>query len=92
MREKIFNKSTFKTIGIELLGSLLIAIGIYNFALHANFPMTGFSGISIILYRLFDLPVGATTIVLNIPVALICYRLLGKGFSFGLCAVWLFLH
>ncbi|KLU70066.1 MAG: hypothetical protein RHS_4085 [Robinsoniella sp. RHS] len=44
--------------------------------------MTGFSGISIILYRLFDLPVGATTIVLNIPVALICYRLLGKGFFF----------
>lgn len=82
MREKIFTKSTFKTIGIELLGSLLIAIGIYNFALHANFPMTGFSGISIILYRLFDLPVGATTIVLNIPVALICYRLLGKGFFF----------
>lgn len=82
MREKIFKKSTFKTIGIELLGSLLIAIGIYNFALHASFPMTGFSGISIILYRLFDLPIGATTIVLNIPVALICYRLLGKGFFF----------
>ena len=33
----------------ECLGSVLIAIGVYNFAVQAKFPMTGFSGISIIL-------------------------------------------
>ncbi len=69
-----------KTILIEILGSFLVAVGIYNFALHAAFPMTGFSGIAIILYRLFNLPVGLTTILLNIPVSLLCYRRLGKGF------------
>ena len=42
--------------------------------------MTGFSGISIILYRLLGLPIGLTTIALNIPVALLCYKLLGRGF------------
>ena len=36
----------------ELAGSIFYAVGIYNFALQAEFPMTGFSGISIILYRL----------------------------------------
>ena len=36
----------------ELAGSIFYAIGIYNFALQAEFPMTGFSGISIILYHL----------------------------------------
>lgn len=75
-----FKKMPFTNIFMEFLGSFLIAIGIYNFALHAKFPMTGFSGVSIILYRLFDLPIGITTIVLNIPVAILCYRLLGRVF------------
>ena len=70
----------FLQIFWELLGSLLIAIGIYNFAVQAAFPMTGFSGISIILYHLFHLPIGLSTIFLNIPVALLCYHLLGKKF------------
>ena len=42
--------------------------------------MTGFSGISIILNRIFDVPIGLSTILLNIPVAILCYRLLGKNF------------
>lgn len=64
----------------ELLGSVFIAIGIYNFAVQAKFPMTGFSGISIILYRLWNIPIGLSTILLNIPVAFLCYRLLGRKF------------
>ncbi|MGM9638964.1 MAG: YitT family protein [Butyricicoccaceae bacterium] len=64
----------------DLLGSLLIAAGIYNFALEANFPLTGISGICLILYRLFGLPIGLGTVLLNIPIALLCWRLLGRGF------------
>ena len=64
----------------ELVGSIFVAAGIYNFAVQAQFPMTGFSGISIILYRLFHIPIGLSTILLNIPVAALCYRLLGKRF------------
>ena len=64
----------------ELIGSIFEAIGIYNFAVQAKFPMTGFSGISIILYRLFNIPIGFSTILLNIPVAILCYKLLGKKF------------
>lgn len=64
----------------ELVGSIFVAIGIYNFAVQAKFPMTGFSGISIILYRLFNIPIGFSTILLNIPVAILCYKLLGKKF------------
>ena len=75
-----FPKMNFRVLCMEILGSFLIAVGIYNFALPAGFPMTGFSGIAIILHRLFALPVGSMTIVLNIPVALFCCRLLGKTF------------
>ena len=64
----------------ELVGSIFVAIGIYNFAVQAKFPMTGFSGISIIFYRLFHIPIGFSTILLNIPVAILCYKLLGKKF------------
>jgi len=65
---------------MEILGSFLVAVGIYNFAICAGFPMTGFSGIAIILYRLFHLPVGMTTILLNIPVSFFCFRMLGRDF------------
>ena len=64
----------------EIFGSVCIAAAIYNFAVQAEFPMTGFSGISIILYQLFQIPIGLSTILLNIPVALLCYKLLGKKF------------
>ncbi|MDD6743529.1 YitT family protein [Roseburia sp. MUC/MUC-530-WT-4D] len=77
-KEKAF--ITAKQIFWEIIGSILIAIGVYNFAIHAEFPMTGFSGISIILYRLWSIPIGFSTILLNIPVAILCWKLLGKGF------------
>lgn len=64
----------------EFIGSFLIAIALYNFALNAKFPMTGFSGIAFIFYRLFGAPIGISTILLNIPVAFVCYRLIGRGF------------
>ena len=64
----------------ELFGSFLIAVGVYNFAVMAEFPLTGFTGISLIFYRLFGVPIGLTTILLNIPVAFLCFRLLGRTF------------
>lgn len=79
MEKNNLNKLTRQFL-TEILGSILVAAAIYNFALNANFPMTGFSGISIILYRLFQLPIGLSTILLNIPVTVICYKLLGKKF------------
>ena len=84
MERNLFSRSgagqTAKQIFWEFVGSILIAIGIYNFAVQAEFPMTGFSGIAIIIYRLFDVPIGFSTVLLNIPVALLCCRLLGKRF------------
>lgn len=74
------NRHFFKQFSMEIIGSILIAAGIYNFAVQAGFPMTGFSGIALILYRLFKLPIGLTTILLNIPVAILCWKLLGKNF------------
>lgn len=78
MRERI------KELGIDLLidvvGGMLIALGIYNFAVASNFPVSGISGIALIFYHFFGLPIGVMTIIMNIPIVLICYKLLGKRF------------
>lgn len=77
-------KNKMKEIGIDVLvdivGGILMALGVYNFAVAAEFPLTGFSGIAVIFYKLFGFPIGVTTMVLNIPVGLICYKLLGRNF------------
>lgn len=65
---------------LDVVGGMLIAVGIYNFAAKAEFPMTGFSGIALIFYHLFGIPIGTMTILLNIPLVFICYKLLGKKF------------
>lgn len=69
-----------KEISFETIGSFLVAIGIYNFAVASEFPMTGFSGVAMILYRIFNWPIGLTTMILNVPVAILCYKLLGRRF------------
>ena len=69
-----------REIFFEVLGSVLVAVGVYNFAAASKFPLTGFSGIAMIMNRLFTIPIGMTIIVLNIPVAILCCRVLGKKF------------
>lgn len=73
-------KKEFKIILYEIAGSFLISLGLYNFAVAAGFPMTGFSGAALIIYRLTGFPIGLTTILLNIPVSILVWKLLGKGF------------
>lgn len=67
-------------IFFEILGSILLAAATYNVALGAEFPMNGFSGIALILYRLYRIPLGISTILLNIPVSILCYKLIGREF------------
>ena len=80
--EKVFGKNWLADTAVELVGSALTGIAVYNFAVPAGFPMTGFSGLALIAYRLWHIPIGWMTILLNIPVAILCYRLLGRGFFF----------
>lgn len=65
---------------IDIAGGMLIAIGVYNFAANAGFPVAGISGIALIFYHLFGLPIGTVTLALNVPIIIWCYRILGKNF------------
>ena len=79
-------KTDIRSILTGMIGCFLVAIGVYNFAVMAEFPMSGFMGVALIVNRLVDIPLGITFALLNIPVALLCYRLLGKRFFF--LSVW----
>ena len=79
---KNVNKSKEFAIDIlvDIVGNMLIAIGVYNFAANSGFPVAGISGVALIFYHLFGLPIGTMTIVLNIPIIILCYKVLGKKF------------
>lgn len=65
---------------IDIFAGILIGIGVYNFAANSGFPLAGVSGIALIFYRLFGLPIGLGSVLLNIPIILGCYKTLGKDF------------
>ncbi len=73
-------KEVVKDILIDIIGGLFIAIGVYNFAVASGFPVAGISGIAIIFYHFWKIPIGLMTNILNIPIAIVCYKLLGRTF------------
>lgn len=76
--EKI--KLTITDLLADCLGSFLIAIGVYNFAAASEFPVTGVSGLALVFYYYWKLPIGIMTMCMNIPIILICGRILGIKF------------
>lgn len=67
-------------IFIDIVGGILIALGTYNFAAASKFPMVGLNGIALIFYHLFGTPIGLVVMILNIPIALACFPILGRKF------------
>ena len=78
--EKDNRRKNIRRVGTMLLGCFLVAIGINNFAVALDLPMSGITGFAIIINRLTGLNIGLMTIVINIPLALLCFRLLGRRF------------
>ncbi|MBR3642534.1 MAG: YitT family protein, partial [Parasporobacterium sp.] len=78
--EKISIKELLVDIAVDIVGGILIAIGVYNFAAVQGFPMVGFNGIALILYQLYHLPMGMTIILLNIPAMFLCFKQMGRRF------------
>ena len=52
---------------VDVAGGIHIALGTYNFAAEAQF-------------QLFGTPIGLVSVLLNIPIALFCFRTLGRDF------------
>ena len=70
-----------KDILADVLGALLYGAGVYVFAVNANFAPGGITGLAILVNHFFPfLPIGTLTVIINIPVILLCYAYLGKKY------------
>lgn len=78
MKEKIRN-FTINILGI-ILGGGIMAFGITMFLLPNKLSTGGFTGISTIIYYLFNIPMGVINFVLNVPLFIFATFKIGKKF------------
>ena len=82
--KKYLNKESLislaKYLVANLAGGFCIGIALYNFAKVYSFPMSGINGITLLLNHFFGIKMGALSVLLNIPIILVCYRFLSKKF------------
>ena len=83
--KNVFTKANIKVFAVDtiydIIGSILYAVGFYTFASNADFAPGGVGGISIIINHYLPwMPLFLCQNIINIPIAIICYKLLGKKF------------
>lgn len=64
-----------------LFGCLLVAFGINLFLLPAHILSGGLSGVALIFHYLFGWPIGLQIFLINIPLLIASYKLLGKIYT-----------
>ena len=83
MQERI-SKLSPKEIGIDIVvdivAGVLMAVGVQVFAVPAEFATSGLTGIALILHHLFGWKMGIVVMVINVPLALMSAKYLGKRF------------
>lgn len=71
-----------KDIILIIIGAYFISLSINMFLLPHKMTTGGASGIATILYYMFNMPVGFTVLLINIPLLIISVFKLGFGYSF----------
>ena len=67
--KKINIKDLLIDILVDVISGLLLGIALYNFAADALFPITGVSGIAMIFYHFYRLPIGLVSLLILAPTA-----------------------
>ena len=82
---KKLNNDEFKDllpkVGLIILGSLIIAIGVNLFIIPNKLLSGGLSGIALILKYSFNMPMGITILLLNIPLLTLSILKINKKFT-----------
>ncbi len=81
---KIKNKTTRNLVSYVLLtiGAIISALALECFLIPNTILDGGITGISIILFKLFAIPVSLLVLILNIPFVFVGYKNLGKHFLY----------
>ncbi|WP_368896210.1 YitT family protein, partial [Priestia megaterium] len=67
-----------KNIIFILLGAAIFAFGLVNFNMQNNLAEGGFTGITLLLFFLFNIDPSYSNLVLNIPLFFVGWKLLGR--------------
>ncbi len=81
-----FRKKDLLDYGMIIVGSLIMAVGLMLFLIPNKVSAGGVSGISTILYHMFNWPAGITMLALNIPLFIIGVKIFGR--KFGMKTLW----
>lgn len=66
---------------LAILGGSLVGIGEAWFLIPLKLTTGGFNGISMLIYYLFNIPVGLMSILLNLPLFFVSIKMLGTKYS-----------
>ena len=81
---KVNKRSRLKKLAanilFDIIGGFFYSTGIYIFAKNSGFAPGGLSGLALIINHLWRLPIGLTTLILNIPLIIFSFKFLGKSF------------
>ncbi len=80
MKGRVNLKGLAVNILFYTIGSLLMSLGLYTFALHAQFAPGGVSGVAIMLNHFTGWPIGMVTLTLNLPLIAVCIKVVGGAF------------
>ena len=80
MKTKYSLKTLAADLGFDLVGCILYAVGINCFIMPQDFASGGVSGIALIITYLTGLPNGTITFLLNIPLIIFSFKILGHMF------------
>ena len=80
---KNFFNSIFYRYLMVAIGCVIMGIAFNTFYLPNNLLSGGISGIALISYYLFGLPVGIMSVILNIPLFILAYKFMDKEYIVG---------
>lgn len=72
----------FKELIVITLGCFIYAFAINEFFVPNKLAEGGVTGISLVIYYLTEFPIGTSYMLINIPIALIGFKMLGREFIF----------
>jgi len=81
----MIKKEKIKDMFLIVIGCAVAALGTACFMLPNQLSSGGFSGIATIFYYFYNMPMGTTIIILNVPLLILGYFKLGKRFVLKTC-------
>jgi len=80
-KEKLFSWSWFRAYSLIMLGTFIMGIAYVYFISPYKFAPGGVYGIAIVLHHLFGFPIGLSGILMDIPLTILGFWILGPRFG-----------